>query len=81
MSTTLATTAAMSQQRMLDLVRSVEQPFTVGTLVRAAERDGLPVAAALRWLREAQGTVVSDTGARRASESALRGARLYRVRG
>jgi hypothetical protein len=66
---------------MLDLVRSVEQPFTVGTLVRAAERDGVPVATALTWLREAQGDVVTDTGARRASANALRGARLYRVRG
>jgi len=66
---------------MLDLVRSVDQPFTVGTLVRAAERDGVSVAAALTWLRDAQGRDVSDTGTRRASHNALRGARLYRVRG
>jgi hypothetical protein len=66
---------------MLNLVRSVEQPFTVGTLVRAVERDGVNVSAALRWLRESQGTLVTDTGARRASATALRGARLYRVRG
>ena len=75
MSTTL------ESNRMLDLVRSVDQPFTVGTLVRAAERDGVSVAAALSWLREAQGGAVTDTGARRASANALRGARLYRVRG
>jgi hypothetical protein len=66
---------------MLDLVRSVDQPFTVGTLVRAAERDGVAVSAALRWLRDAQGSVVTDTGARRASANALRGARLYRIHG
>ena len=75
MSTTLET------NRMLDLVRSVDQPFTVGTLVRAAERDGVSVAAALSWLRDAEGGAVTDTGARRASANALRGARLYRVRG
>ena len=75
MSTTLET------NRMLDLVRSVDQPFTVGTLVRAAERDGVSVAAALTWLRDAEGGAVTDTGARRASANALRGARLYRVRG
>lgn len=74
MSTTL------ESKRMLDLVRSVDQPFTVGTMVRAAERDGMSVAAALVWLREAQGSAVTDTGARRASANALRGARLYRVR-
>jgi hypothetical protein len=71
----------LESNRMLDLVRSVDQPFTVGTLVRAAERDGVSVAAALSWLREAQGSAVTDTGARRASANALRGARLYRVRG
>jgi len=65
---------------MLDLVRSVEQPFTVGTMVGAAEREGLSVAGALTWLRHAEGGLVTDTGARRASENALRGARLYRVR-
>ena len=75
MSTTL------ENKHMLDLVRSVDQPFTVGTLVRAAERDGVSVAAALTWLREAQGGAVTDTGVRRASANALRGARLYRVRG
>jgi hypothetical protein len=74
MSTTL------ESNRMLDLVRSVDQPFTVGTLVGAAERDGVSVAAALTWLRDAQGGEVTDTGARRASANALRGARLYRVR-
>jgi hypothetical protein len=66
---------------MLDLVRSIEQPFTVGTLVRAAERDGIPVSQALRWLRDAEGAHVRDTGRRRASENALRGARLYSVKG
>ena len=75
MSTTLET------NRMMDLVRSVDQPFTVGTLLRAAERDGVSVAAALTWLRDAEGGAVTDTGARRASANALRGARLYRVRG
>jgi hypothetical protein len=70
-----------TSEHMLDLVRSVDQPFTMGTLVRAAERDGVSVAAALRWLRDAQGSTVSDTGVRRASRNALRGARLYRVRG
>ena len=75
MSTTL------ESKHMLDLVRSVDQPFTVGTLLRAAERDGVSVAAALRWLRAAEGGDVTDTGARRASANALRGARLYRVRG
>ncbi len=70
-----------TQDRMLALVRSVDQPFTVGTLVGAAERDGVSVAATLHWLRDAQGSVVNDTGARRASANALRGARLYRVRG
>ena len=78
MSTTLENPAAT--EHMLDLVRSVDQPFTVGTLVRAAERDGVKVSAALRWLRDSQGTLVTDTGARRASVNALRGARLYRVR-
>ena len=72
----LSTTLA--NKHMLDLVRSVDQPFTVGTLVRAAERDGASVAAALAWLREAEGDAVTDTGARRASANALRGARLYR---
>ena len=67
-------------KHMLDLVRSVDQPFTVGTMLRAVERDGASVAAALTWLREAQGGAVTDTGARRASANALRGARLYRVR-
>jgi hypothetical protein len=80
-STTLDIKPTATPERMLDLVRSVDQPFTVGTLVRAAERDGVSVAGALQWLREAQGSVVSDTGARRASGNALRGARLYRVRG
>ena len=75
MSTTLET------NRMMDLVRSVDQPFTVGTLLRAAERDGVSVAAALTWLRDAEGGAVTDTGARRASANALRGARLYRIRG
>ena len=74
MSTTLET------NRMMDLVRSVDQPFTVGTLVGAAERDGVSVAAVLTWLRDAQGQAVTDTGVRRASANALRGARLYRVR-
>jgi hypothetical protein len=64
---------------MLDLVRAIEQPFTVGTLVRAAERDGVPVSQALRWLRESQGSLVQDTGRRRMSDNALRGARLYRL--
>jgi hypothetical protein len=68
-------------QRMVELLRTLEQPFTVGTLVRAVERSGIPVSEALRWLRGAQGTVVTDTGARRASGNALRGARLYRLRG
>ena len=72
---------ALENKHMLDLVRSVDQPFTVGTLVRAAERDGVSVAAALTWLRDAEGGAVTDTGARRASANALRGARLYRVRG
>jgi hypothetical protein len=72
---------AATPQRMLELLRTVEQPFTVGTFVRAVERDGISVSAALRWLREAQGTLVTDTGDRRASANALRGARLYRVRG
>lgn len=71
---------AVASHRMQDLVRAIEQPFTVGTLVRAAERDGIPVSQALRWLRDAQGTSVTDTGARRASKNALRGARLYRCR-
>jgi hypothetical protein len=70
----------ISKERMLDLVRSVEQPFTMGTLVRAAERDGVSVAGALEWLRAEQGRAVTDTGTRRASANALRGARLYRVR-
>jgi hypothetical protein len=70
-----------ANKHMLDLVRSVDQPFTVGTLLRAVERDGASVAAALAWLREAEGDAVTDTGARRASANALRGARLYRVRG
>ena len=74
MSTTL------ENKHMLDLVRSVDQPFTVGTMLRAVERDGASVAAALAWLREAQGDSVTDTGDRRASVNALRGARLYRVR-
>ena len=79
MSTTLASPPNPTEH-MLDLVRSVEQPFTMGTLVRAAERDGVKVSSALRWLRESQGTLVTDTGTRRASANALRGARLYRVR-
>lgn len=74
MSTTL------ENQHMLDLVRSVDQPFTIGTMLRAVERDGASVAAAMAWLREAQGGSVTDTGDRRASANALRGARLYRVR-
>lgn len=74
-------TTTRETNRMLDLVRSVDQPFTVGTLLRAAERDGVSVAAALSWLRDAEGGAVTDTGARRASANALRGARLYRVRG
>lgn len=70
---------SVAPSRMLDLVRSIEQPFTVGTLVRAAERDGVPVSQALRWLRDAQGGSVADTGERRGSKTALRGARLYRL--
>ena len=69
-----------ANKHMLDLVRSVDQPFTMGTMLRAVERDGASVAAALVWLREAQGDAVTDTGVRRASANALRGARLYRVR-
>jgi len=69
-----------TSQRMLELVRAIEQPFTVGTFVRAVERDGVPVSQALRWLRDAQGTLVTDTGERQGSRNALRGARLYRVR-
>ena len=80
-STSSGGSPAATSQRMLDLVRSVDQPFTVGTLLRAVERDGVSVTAALRWLHDAQGGVVTDTGARRASANALRGARLYRVRG
>jgi hypothetical protein len=72
---------SVAPSRMLDLVRSIEQPFTVGTLVRAAERDGVSISQALRWLRDAQETSVSATGERRASKNALRGARLYELRG
>ena len=71
---------SVAPSRMLDMVRAIEQPFTVGTLVRAAERDGVPVSQALRWLRDAQDHLVTDTGRRRASSNALRGARLYEVR-
>lgn len=71
---------SVAPSRMLDLVRSIEQPFTVGTLVRAAERDGVSVSQALRWLRDAQGANITDTGERRASKNALRGARLYQLR-
>lgn len=70
----------LENKHMLDLVRSVDQPFTIGTMLRAVERDGASVAAAMAWLREAQGDDVTDTGVRRASANALRGARLYRVR-
>ena len=64
---------------MLELCKALEQPFTIGTMVRAAERDGILVSRALRWLREAEGTVVTDIGTRQLSANALRGARLYRV--
>jgi hypothetical protein len=70
-----------SSQRLLDLARGVEQPFTVGTFVRAVERDGVPVSQALSWLRSAEGSLVTATGERRASSNALRGARLYQLRG
>lgn len=70
---------AVVDRHMVDLVRSVEQPFTVGTLVRAAERDGVAVSHVLTWLRDAERHgVVRDTGARRGSRTALRGSRLYR---
>jgi hypothetical protein len=69
-----------TSRHILGVVRGIEQPFTVGTLVRATEREGVPVSQALRWLRDALGVSVTDTGARRHSANALRGARLYRLR-
>jgi hypothetical protein len=66
-------------KHMLDLVRSVDQPFTVGTMLRAVERDGASVAAALAWLRDAQGDSVTDTGDRRASRSQARRAPVPRT--
>ena len=65
---------------MLDLVRSVDQPFTVGTLVRAAERDGVSVSAALRWLRDAEGDAVDRhrrRAARRPTPCAAHGCTAY----
>jgi hypothetical protein len=70
---------AVAKDRMTDLVLAVEQPFTVGTLVRAAERDGVAISHVLQWLRDAERSgAVRDTGARRGSRTALRGSRLYR---
>jgi hypothetical protein len=71
--------SVVGPDRMADLVRAVEQPFTMGTLLRAAERDGVAVSRALEWLRDAERTgTVHDTGERRGSRTALRGSRLYR---
>ena len=76
--TTLAPPGGGSD-RLVEIVRSLEQPFTVGTLVRAAERDRVAVSHVLEWLRDAEERgVVHDTGRRRGSPTALRGARLYR---
>ena len=67
-----------SPDRVLELARSVRQPFTVGTLVGASERGGVPISQTLLWLREAEQTgAVRDTGERRGSHTALRGSRLY----
>jgi hypothetical protein len=64
---------------MTALARGIAQPFTVGTLVGAAERDGVAVSGVLAWLREAERRgEVCATGGRRSSRTALRGARLYR---
>ena len=66
--------------RVATLARSIEQPFTVGTLVRAAERDRVAISRVLAWMREAEHRGdISDTGARRGSGTALRGSRLYRT--
>jgi hypothetical protein len=65
---------------MVQLARAVDQPFTVGTLVGAAERDGVAISHALGWLRDAERSgLVADTGARRGSQTALRGSRLYEL--
>ena len=66
--------------RLAELSRAVDQPFTVGTLVRAAERDGLAVSSVMPWLRDAERDgLVDDTGQRRGSRTALRGSRLLRA--
>ena len=71
-------TPPKSSGRLAELARKVEQPFTVGTLVRAAERDGVAISSVLTWLRQAERDgLVDDTGRRRGSATALRGSRLY----
>ena len=47
--------------RVAELARSIEQPFTVGTLLRAAERDHHMVSHVLTWLREASTSSASRT--------------------
>ena len=66
-------------ERLVELIREIDQPFTMGTLIGAAERDRIAVSHVLEWLRDAEHRgVVHDTGARRGSPTALRGSRLYR---
>lgn len=75
-----AATAPKAPLSPADLAAQLEQPFTFDTLVRAAERQSVRVSDLMPWLHEAtESSIVMDTGARRGSQNALRGSRLYRV--
>jgi len=73
-------TATPAVPSVEQLAEQLVQPFTFDMLVRAAEVRRLPVSDLMGLLREAErDAVVVDTGARRTSPNALRGARLYRL--
>ena len=66
----------MTNDPVTQLAPRLGATFTFGELVRAAERDpDVSVSAVLDWFRAPQG--VRDTGRRRGSVTALRGAKVY----
>jgi hypothetical protein len=70
--------AGTPQSPVARLVAEMDAEFTFDDVVRAAERDPAgPVSEVVRWFRRPAG--VRDTGRRRYSATALRGAKLYHL--
>jgi hypothetical protein len=66
----------MTDDTLTKLTAGLGTSFTFGDLVRAAERDPhVRVTAVVDWFRQPAG--IRDTGRRRCSSNALRGAKLY----